>query len=37
MKNGKRICHRERWEENIMGLGAQDENSLQGQEIGSNI
>lgn len=29
--------HRERWKENIMGLGAQDENSLQGQETGFNI
>ena len=36
-KMGKGTRHRERWKENIMGLGAQDENSLPGQETGSNI
>ena len=35
MRKGTR--HRERWGEYIMGLGAQDENSLRGQETGSNI
>ena len=34
---GKGPCHRETWEENIMGLGAYDKNLLQSKETGSNI
>ena len=34
---GKGPCHRERWEENIMVLGAYDKNLLQRKETGPNI
>ena len=37
IRNNVRSRHRERWEENIMELGAEDEKSLQGQETGFNI